>query len=77
MPTSPEQKEANGLQPAKRRVKSQKPQPITQFARFFKGYSLGLSLIVAAVPLGIAQWSLVPMFESGKYSLTIITSAAS
>ena len=70
-------KAANGQPPAKRRAKVGKPQPIAQFARFFKGYSLGLSLIVAAVPLGIAQWSLVPMFESGKYSLTIITSAAS
>jgi len=54
-----------------------KEQPITQFARFFKTYSLGLSLVVAAVPLGMARWSLVPMFETNKYSLTIITSVAS
>jgi hypothetical protein len=75
----------NGIHHAKRPAKQKKDehpkkeeqQPIMQFARFFKAYSLGLSLVVAAVPLGMAKWSLIPMFESSKYSLTIITSVGS
>ena len=38
-------------------------QPITKFARFFKAYSLGLSLVIAAVPVGTAYWDLLPLFK--------------
>ena len=48
-----------------------KDQPIRRFARFFKAYGLGLSLVIAAVPPIMAWWDLVPMFESTEGALTI------
>jgi hypothetical protein len=77
MKAESDQNASTGTNPLKRRAAATKEQPIRQFARFFKTYSLGLSLVVAALPFGIARWSLIPMFESNKYPLTIITSVAS
>jgi len=53
------------------------PQPIQRFARFFRGYNVGLSLVVAAVPVLIGVWNLVPLYQNVKNPLTLITSVAS
>lgn len=52
-------------------------QPIRRFAAFLRGYNVGLSLIVAAVPIPIAKWDLVPIYDSIKPFLTLITSIGS
>jgi hypothetical protein len=47
---------------------------ITSFAKFFKAYGIGLSLVTAAVPLAVGQWDLLPSFEGIKGPITFITS---
>lgn len=51
-------------------------QPIRRFAKFFKAYGIGLSLVTAAIPLGVAQWDLLPLFSGAKRAITLITSVS-
>jgi hypothetical protein len=52
-------------------------QPIRRFARFFKAYNVGLSLVVAAVPILISVWDAVPLYANTKNYLALVTSVAS
>lgn len=62
---------------AKTEITSTKEQPIRRFARFFKAYGFGLSLVVSAVPFMAAYWEVIPLFAGSKNALTIITTVAS
>jgi hypothetical protein len=53
------------------------PQPIKGFARFFRGYALSLSLIVASVPVVGGYFDLFPFFASTKAIVTGLTSVGS
>src|SRR6516165_8080690 len=50
---------------------------ITRFARFFRGYALGLSLIVAALPILGGYSNVLPFFAGTKALVTVLTSLAS
>ncbi|HTP07973.1 MAG TPA: hypothetical protein VMP08_06965, partial [Anaerolineae bacterium] len=50
---------------------------IAGFAAFFKSYGIGLSLIVATLPIVISAFDLIPVFAATKNSLTIVTSFTS
>jgi hypothetical protein len=52
-------------------------QPIRNFARFFRRYNVGLSLLVAAIPILIGVWNLVPLYTNTKNFLTLVTSVGS
>jgi hypothetical protein len=52
-------------------------QPIAGFARFFRGYALSLSIIVASVPLVSGYFDLMPFFLGTKAFLTGLTSLGS
>jgi hypothetical protein len=58
-------------------VSAQSAQPIRKFARFFRGYNVGLSLLVAAIPVLIGVWNLVPLYANTKNFLTLVTSVGS
>jgi hypothetical protein len=52
-------------------------QPIRKFARFFKAYNVGLSLLLAAIPVLIGVWDVVPFYANSKNQLTLVTSVGS
>jgi hypothetical protein len=52
-------------------------QPIRKFALFFRGYNVGLSLLVAAVPVLIGVWDFIPLYNNTKIFLTGVTSLGS
>ena len=52
-------------------------QPIQAFGAFFKNYALGLSVIVAALPLAAVKLDVLPQFDSMKPLLAIIGSGSS
>ena len=52
-------------------------QPIRKFARFFKAYNVGLSLLLAAIPVFIGLWDVVPFYANNKNQLTLVTSVGS
>jgi hypothetical protein len=52
-------------------------QPITKFARAFKHYNVGLSLIVATVPVVVGIWDVIPLYANTKNFLTLVTSVGS
>ena len=52
----------------------QQKYPLQKFATFFKGYGVALSLITAALPVGIAISDVFPFFTSIKASITAATS---
>lgn len=56
---------------------AQGAQPIRNFARFFRRYNVGLSLLVAAIPILIGVWKLVPLYANTKNFLTLVTSVGS
>ncbi len=52
-------------------------QPIRGFARFFRGYALGLSVIVASVPIVSGYFDLMPFFAGTKAIITGLASIGS
>jgi hypothetical protein len=50
---------------------------ISRFAKFFRGYGVGLSLVVATLPIVISNFDVIPVFTATKNSITIITSVTS
>jgi hypothetical protein len=49
-------------------------QPITRFGLFFKSYGIGLSLVIAAIPILSSQINMIPLFAGMKGPLTFLTS---
>lgn len=55
----------------------ERPAALQAFAQFFRGYALGLSLIVAAIPVLSGYFDLMPFFRSTKSVVTGLASVAS
>src|ERR1043166_6721486 len=51
--------------------------PASRFATFFRGYGIGLGLVMAAVPVATKASSFLPVFATMKDVLTFSTSLAS
>jgi hypothetical protein len=58
-------------------ISSPAAQPIQRFAHFFKGYNVGLSLVVAAIPILISVWDVVPLYAHNKNYIALVTSISS
>lgn len=50
---------------------------VKRFGKFFRGYGIGISLVVSALPLATLLWNLLPMFDGIKPLLTAIASGGS
>ena len=51
--------------------------PIATFGRYFRGYAIAISLVIAALPLATLWRTVIPVFNGARPLLTVIASGSS